>query len=191
MVYIKKRAFLFLVSFGLLTAIFCGLGSKTGVIAAVSTRISPQVKFQKYSYQDVPLTIALPGTTVVTEDYYSNGELLLNSYLNDSIQKFRGYIQIWRVGDPEEFIKRSKLNSTFHFTSFEHQKIKNNTYHGFLVSWTAMMQDGRQISGRDYLLQKKKKEELFVRISLMAEESVFPEKLEKIADTIVSTLVWK
>lgn len=189
--YIKKRVFLFLVSFGLLTAIFCGLGSKTGVIAAVSTRISPQVKFQKYSYQEVPLTISLPGTTVVTEDYYSNGELLLNSYLSDSTQKFRGYLQIWMVDDLEGFIKRSKLNSTFNFTSFEHQKISHNLYHGFRVSWTAVMQDGRQISGRDYLLQKKRKGGQFLRISLMADAPVFPENLDKIADTIVSTLVWK
>lgn len=190
MVYVKKRSFVSLATFGLLVVLFSALGAKTGVIAAVSTRISPEVKFKDYQYQDVPLKVSLPVTTVVTEDYYSSGEMLLNSYLQDGVLNYRGYIQIWRVADPEGFIKRSKLNSTYNFTFFENRKISHQDYQGFLVSWTAQLQDGRHVSGRDYLLQKKKKDQ-FLRISLLAEEGVFPEKLEKIAGTIVSALVWK
>lgn len=187
----KERSITVLVTVGLLVVLLYALAAKTGVIAVVSSKDSSQVKYKNYRYQDVSLTVSLPETTEVTEDYYSSGEMVLNSQLCDEVHKYHGYIQIWRVDDPEEFIKRSKLNSTFRFTSFEHKKIKLDSYQGFIVSWSAELQDSGHIAGRDYLLQKKGGDGEFLRISLTAREKVFPEKLGKIADTMVSSVVWK
>lgn len=190
MIYIRKRLLLFLTISGLLGVLLFAIGAESGVIAAVSNRIAPEVEMKSYRYQDVPLKVSLPATTAVTEDYYSSGELLLNSYLQDDTLNYCGYIQIWRVADPEGFIRRSKMNSTHRFTSFEHRKISRQRYQGFLVSWTAQLQDGKPISGRDYVLQKKGESSQFLRISLVAEGTAFPEKLKEIGERMLSSLAW-
>ncbi|HHW29001.1 MAG TPA: hypothetical protein GXX21_05540 [Syntrophomonadaceae bacterium] len=164
---------------------------RSGVIAAVSSKNTSQIKYETYSYKDVPLTVSLPESTKVTEDYYSSGEIIINSQLCDDVHNYHGYLQIWRISDPEEFIKKSKLNSSYHFTAYEQNKITQGNYHGFVISWSAQLQDSGYISGRDYILQNKDDEEKFLRISLTTKEKVFPDELGKIADTIVSSVVWK
>jgi len=139
----------------------------------------------------VPLTVSLPESTKVTEDYYSSGEIVINSRLCDDVHNYHGYLQIWRISDPEEFIKKSKLNSTYHFTAYEQNKITQGNYQGFVISWSAQLQDSGYISGRDYILQNKNDEEKFLRISITTNKKAFPDELGKIADTIVSSVVWK
>jgi len=90
-----------------------------------------------------------------------------------------------------EFIKKSKLNSTYHFTAYEQNKITQGNYQGFVISWSAQLQDSGYISGRDYILQNKNDEEKFLRISITTNKKAFPDELGKIADTIVSSVVWK
>lgn len=184
----KRKTLLVLVAVGLLVVLVYAVASRSGGNAAVSTS---KVKYKTYSYQDVSLKVSLPETTNVTEDYYSSGEILLNSFLCDEKHGFHGYIQIWNIDDPEEFIEKSKLNSTFRFTSFDHKKITHDSYSGFVATWTAQLQDSGNIAGKDYLLQKKGKDDQFLRISLTVNESVFPEKLAKIEETIISSLEWK
>lgn len=184
----KRKTSLVLVAIGLLAVLVYVVAAKSGGIATVSTS---KVKYKNYRYQDVSLQVSLPETTEVTEDYYSSGEMLLNSYLCDEKHNYHGYIQIWNIDDPEEFIEKSKLNSTFRFTSFEHKKITHESFSGFVATWTAQLQDSGNIAGRDYLLQKKGKDDQFLRISLTANETVYPEKLTKIEETIISSLEWK
>lgn len=176
---------------GFCAVLLIALAVKTGVIAAVSSKNTFQIKYETYSYKDVPLTVSLPESTEVTEDYYSTGEIVINSQLCDDVYKYHGCLQIWKISDPEEFIKKCKLNSTYHFTAFEQNKITQGNYQGFIVSWSAQLQDSGDISGRDYILQKKGDENQFLRISLTSREKVFPDELGKIADTIISSVVWK
>jgi len=185
----KSKIFLLII--GLCAVFMIALIVRSGVIAAVSSKNTSQIKYETYSYKDVPLTVSLPESTDVTEDYYSSGEIIINSQLCDDVHNYHGYLQIWRISDPEEFIKKSKLNSTYHFTAYEQNKITQGNYQGFVISWSAQLQDSGYISGRDYILQNKDDEEKFLRISLTTKEKVFPDELEKIADTIVSSVVWK
>ncbi|MFY9139945.1 MAG: hypothetical protein WBJ83_03680 [Thermacetogeniaceae bacterium] len=185
----KSKIFLLII--GLCAVFLIALIVRSGVIAAVSSKDTSQIKYETYSYKDVPLTVSLPASTDVTEDYYSSGEIIINSQLRDDVHNYHGYLQIWRISDPEEFIKKSKLNSAYHFTAYEQNKITQGNYQGFVISWSAQLQDSGYISGRDYILQNKDDEEEFLRISLTTKEKVFPEELGKIADTIVSSVVWK
>ncbi|HAF17139.1 MAG: hypothetical protein ACN4A7_09505 [Thermacetogeniaceae bacterium] len=185
----KSKIFLLII--GLCAVFMIALIVRSGVIAAVSSKNTSQIKYETYSYKDVPLTVSLPESTDVTEDYYSSGEIIINSQLCDDVHNYHGYLQIWRISDPEEFIKKSKLNSTYHFTAYEQNKITQGNYQGFVISWSAQLQDSGYISGRDYILQNKDDEEKFLRISLTTKEKVFPDELGKIADTIVSSVVWK
>ena len=185
----KSKIFLLII--GLCAVFLIALIVRSGVIAAVSSKDTSQIKYETYSYKDVPLTVSLPASTDVTEDYYSSGEIIINSQLRDDVHNYHGYLQIWRISDPEEFIKKSKLNSTYHFTAYEQNKITQGNYQGFVISWSAQLQDSGYISGRDYILQNKDDEEKFLRISLTTKEKVFPDELGKIADTIVSSVVWK
>lgn len=162
--------------------------ARTGDNAPVSTS---KVKYKNYSYQDVSLIVSLPETTKVAEDYYVSGEMLLNSHLCDDEHNYHGYIQIWNIDDAEGFIEKSKLNSTFNFTSFEHEKFSNNSYTGYVVAWTAQLRDGGDIAGRDYILQIKEKNKQFLRISLTVDDAVYPEELTVIEDTMISSLEWK
>jgi hypothetical protein len=184
----RRKTSLVLVVVGVLVVLVYAVAARSGGIAAVSTS---KVKYNNYSYQDVSLKVSLPETTHVTEDYYSSGEMLLNSYLCDDKLNYHGYIQIWNIEDPEEFIEKSKLNSTFRFTSFEHKKFTHDSYSDFVATWTAQLQDSGDIAGKDYLLQKKGKDDQFLRISLTVNEAVFPEKLAKVEETIISSLEWK
>ena len=181
----------YFVNYRALCSFMIALIVRSGVIAAVSSKILLRIKYETYSYKDVPLTVSLPESTDVTEDYYSSGEIIINSQLCDDVHNYHGYLQIWRISDPEEFIKKSKLNSTYHFTAYEQNKITQGNYQGFVISWSAQLQDSGYISGRDYILQNKDDEEKFLRISLTTKEKVFPDELGKIADTIVSSVVWK
>ncbi len=185
----KSKIFLLII--GLCAVFLIALIVRSGVIAAVSSKDTSQIKYETYSYKDVPLTVSLPASTDVTEDYYSSGEIIINSQLRDDVHNYHGYLQIWRISDPEEFIKKSKLNSAYHFTAYEQNKITQGNYQGFVISWSAQLLDSGYISGRDYILQNKDDEEEFLRISLTTKEKVFPEELGKIADTIVSSVVWK
>lgn len=185
----KSKIFLLII--GICAVFMIALIVRSGVIAAVSSKNTSQIKYETYSYKDVPLTVSLPESTDVTEDYYSSGEIIINSQLCDDVHNYHGYLQIWRISDPEEFIKKSKLNSTYHFTAYEQNKITQGNYQGFVISWSAQLQDSGYISGRDYILQNKDDEEKFLRISLTTKEKVFPDELGKIADTIVSSVVWK
>ena len=185
----KSKIFLLII--GLCAVFMIALIVRSGVIAAVSSKNTSQIKYETYSYKYVPLTVSLPESTDVTEDYYSSGEIIINSQLCDDVHNYHGYLQIWRISDPEEFIKKSKLNSTYHFTAYEQNKITQGNYQGFVISWSAQLQDSGYISGRDYILQNKDDEEKFLRISLTTKEKVFPDELGKIADTIVSSVVWK
>ncbi len=147
-----------------------------------------KIKYKDYSYQDVSLKVMLPKTTNVTEDYYSSGEMLLNSYLSDEKLKYHGYIQIWNVSDPKKFIEKSKLKSTFHFKSFEHEQVDYDTYSGYLVTWSAQLEDSGDIAGVDYILQGKGKGDQILRVSLAANETVFSDELVKMAETIIGSL---
>ncbi len=186
--YRKKKKLLALAALLLLAVLIYSVAAKTGGNTAVS---ASKVKYNNYCYKDVSLEVSLPESTDVTEDYYSGGELLLNSYLSDEKHNYHGYIQIWNVDDPEEFIDRSKLNSSFNFTSFENEKISSGSFSGFAVTWTARLQDGGDMAGKDYLLQKKGKEDQFLRVSLTVDADVFPEKLAGIGEAIISSLKWK
>ncbi len=186
-----SRSKILLLIIGLCAVFMIALTVRSGVIAAVFSKNAPKIKYETYSFKDVPLTVSLPESTKVTEDYYSSGEILINSQLCDDVYNYHGYLQIWRISDPEEFIKRSKLNSTYRFTAYEQNKIKQGNYQGFVISWSAQLQDSGYISGRDYILQKMDDEEKFLRISLTTKEKVFPDELGKIAETIVSSVVWK
>ncbi len=181
----------FLLIIGLCAVLLIALIVRSGVIAAVSSKNTSQIKYETYSFKDVPLTVSLPESTKVTEDYYSSGEIVINSQLCDDVHNYHGYLQIWRISDPEEFIKKSKLNSTYHFTAYEQNKITQGNYQGFVISWSAQLQDSGYISGRDYILQNKDDEEKFLRISITTNKKAFPDELGKIADTIVSSVVWK
>lgn len=187
---LTKSKMLFLIV-GLCAVFLIALVVRTGVIAAVSAKNTSQIKYETYSYKDVPITVSLPESTGVTEDYYSSGEIVINSQLYDDVHKYHGYLQIWKISDPEEFIKRSKLNSTYHFTAYEQNRITQGNYQGFVVSWSAQLQDSGHISGRDYILQNKDDEEKFLRISLTTREKDFPDELGEIADNIISSVVWK
>jgi len=186
-----SRSKILLLIIGLCAVFMIALTVRSGVIAAVFSKNAPKIKYETYSFKDVPLTVSLPESTKVTEDYYSSGEILINSQLCDDVYNYHGYLQIWRISDPEECIKRSKLNSTYRFTAYEQNKIKQGNYQGFVISWSAQLQDSGYISGRDYILQKMDDEEKFLRISLTTKEKVFPDELGKIAETIVSSVVWK
>jgi hypothetical protein len=183
-----RKKLLVVAALVLLAVLVYSIAAKTGNNAAVSTS---KVKYNNYRYQDVSLNVSLPETTKVTEDYYSSGEILLNSHLCDDEHKYHGYIQIWNIDNAEEFIGKSKLNSTFHFTSFEHKKFSHNSYTGYVATWTAELQDNGDIAGRDYILQKKGKGDQFLRLSLTANEAVYPEELAEIEETIISFLEWK
>jgi hypothetical protein len=184
----QRKTLLVVAALVLLAVSVYSIVARIGDNTVVSTS---KAKYKNYSYQDVSLNVSLPKTTQVTEDYYSSGELLLNSHLCDEEHKYHGYIQIWNIDDAEEFIEKSKLNSTFNFTSFEHEKFSNNSYTGYVVAWTAQLQDSGDIAGRDYILQKKGGNKQFLRTSLIVDEAVYPEELAGIEETIISSLEWK
>lgn len=167
----QRKTLLIVAALVLLAVLVYSIVARTGDNVAVSTS---KIKYQNYSYQDVSLSVSLPETTKVSEDYYSSGEMLLNSHLCDDEHNYHGYIQIWNIGDVEEFIEKSKLNSTFNFTSFEHEKFSNDSYTGYVVAWTAQLQDSGDIAGRDYILQIKGKDKQFLRISLTIDDAVYP-----------------
>jgi hypothetical protein len=187
-VHRQRKTLLIVAALVLLAVLVYSIVARTGDNVAVSTS---KIKYQNYSYQDVSLSVSLPETTKVSEDYYSSGEMLLNSHLCDDEHNYHGYIQIWNIGDVEEFIEKSKLNSTFNFTSFEHEKFSNDSYTGYVVAWTAQLQDSGDIAGRDYILQIKGKDKQFLRISLTIDDAVYPEGLAEIEETIISSLEWK
>ncbi len=184
----QRKTLLVVAALVLLAVLVYSIVARIGDNTVVSTS---KAKYKNYSYQDVSLNVSLPKTTQVTEDYYSSGELLLSSHLCDEEHKYHGYIQIWNIDDAEEFIEKSKLNSTFNFTSFEHEKFSNNSYTGYVVAWTAQLQDSGDIAGRDYILQKKGGNKQFLRTSLIVDEAVYPEELAGIEETIISSLEWK
>lgn len=183
-----RKKLLVVAALVILAVLVYSIAARTGDNATVSTS---KVKYKNYRYQDVSLNVSLPETTQVTEDYYSSGEMLLNSHLCDDEHNYHGYIQIWNIDDAEEFIEKSKLNSTFNFTSFEHNKFSNNSYTGYVAAWTAQLQDSGDIAGRDYILQIKGKDKQFLRISLTIDDAVYPEELAEIEETIVTSLEWK
>lgn len=168
------------------------------IISLRATSIKPEenssasrqdVKFKDYHLQSFNLTIKIPETTRVTGDDYHDDEVIFNAYLEDESLKFKGYIQLWKVADLEKFLETNKSISPFKFATYSERKVEIKSLTGYQVDWTAIFQEQRPVSGKEYFLKQKDGEEV-LRVSLFADESPFPKHLEQTAVTMTSSIEW-
>ena len=145
---------------------------------------------QKYAIGD-NLTIKLPPTSKVTEDYFGDrSELLLSYYFQDENHLFRGYIQLWQLNDLEHFLVRSRSHSTFDFMSHSLKPIKVVGLSGFIDKWTASFGDLLYISGIEYWLKEPNGNKV-LRISFFTDMTSFSDAQLQEVDNILSSILWK
>lgn len=154
-----------------------------------SKNAEPTVKFQDYLWNSIGLKLKLPDTTKVKVDANHAGEIVFNAFLMDEILMFKGYIQIWQVADLEKFLEKNKAESPFKFTAYQVQKVQVKNLTGYRVDWNAEFKGRRPVAGREYFVKNQDKPEV-LRISIFADESPFPKRLEQINDIIISSLEW-
>ncbi len=145
---------------------------------------------QKYTIGD-NLTIKLPPTSKVTEDYFGDrSELLLSYYFQDENHLFRGYVQLWQLNDLEHFLVRSRSHSTFDFISHSLKPFQVVGLNGFIDKWTASFGDLLYISGIEYWL-KEPKDTKILRISFFTDKTSFSDTQLQEVDNILSSILWK
>ena len=145
---------------------------------------------QKYTIGD-NLTIKLPPTSKVNEDYFGDrSEVLLSYYFHDENHLFRGYIQLWQLNDLEHFLVRSRSHSTFDFMSHSLKPIKVVGLSGFIDKWTASFGDLLYISGIEYWLKEPNGNKV-LRISFFTDMTSFSDAQLQEVDNILSSILWK
>ena len=128
-----------------------------------------KLELMDYTFEQIPLTLQLPKTTYVIENYISGSEILFSSFLQDKKYGYWGYIQLWDIADLEDFLKTSKSQSNYKFASYNSIKIGLKNYNGFRIYWTAKFKNNRNVIGKEYFLRNKNDKPI-LRISFFTDE---------------------
>lgn len=136
------------------------------------------------------LSVQLPHSTKVIQNQLSDkGQLLYSVYLNNEELLFRGYIQLWRIDDLENFLITSSKNSTFDFKSYSLKPIAAANHNGFIDEWTASFGDLYSISGKEHWLRKKDSSEV-LRISFFTDATSFSNEQRQQIGKILDSVRW-
>lgn len=145
-------------------------------------------KFKEYNIKKFSFSVKLPETTRISQEFFHEGDVLYSSFLHDDNLKYWGYIQIWNISDLEKFLKDSKVNSSFDFSTYDQQSIQVKSHGGYLVQWSAMLQ-GNPVSAKEYFI--KKNDNTVLRISIFSNAENFSERLTKTVEFIIASISWQ
>lgn len=145
---------------------------------------------REYKLGDYPITVEIPNTTKVYEDYIGDKrEVMFSAHLLDKKLKYWGYIQLWNIEELERFLDASKGTSMYNFTYYRKENITVNTYRGFLVEWSAKFTNDRTISAKEYFL-KKDEGPMVLRISFLTNDERFPKELDELINKVLFSIKW-
>lgn len=146
-------------------------------------------KVLKHTFNN-QLLVHLPHSTKVMETpIIERGQLLYSVYLDDPTLLIRGYIQIWKLDDLENYLVNSKRISTFDFQSYSLKPIKVANFNGYLTEWASSFGDSYRISGKEYWLKKSAIGEV-LRISFFTDTTSFSKEQIEYIDKIISSINW-
>lgn len=146
--------------------------------------------YKPYHLKKYSLTVKIPETTNVSEFYNGADEVLFSARLDDKTLDYGGSLQIWNIGDLEDFLEKSKSTSSFNYLSYGRQKIRVKSFDGYRVDWTAKFRNGLTFTGKHYYLKKAGSDQV-LNIMFLVQKNQFPEELERIAEKVVSSVEWK
>lgn len=166
------------------------------ILAALSNNILATVyNFKQYSFDkdDISLRIDLPETVNVSEEYFLSRDVLFSAFFVNRNYDFWGYLQVWNISSLEEFLDSSRLQSPFNYTSYSKEPIEINYETGFLIRWTAVFEEEdekvKTVSAKEYFIKKANSDRV-LRVSVFAPRSSFPEELEEVVFTMISSINW-
>lgn len=150
------------------------------------TTISNTYKPFQYTIYDYTVKIKVPDATEVHVSPDQGDKMRFSIYfVNSSKLAFRGYIQVWKVKDLENFLSDSKSLSPFDFKSYNISNVQENNYHGFKTEWTADFGQNF-ISGKEYWFIINNSEEV-VRVSFFTDTAEFPSELQNVTQQILNS----
>jgi len=148
--------------------------------------MSSSWNLKEYRLVNYSVRLEVPENTelIVTPD--QGQEMQFNIYFSNEPLAFRGYLQLWQIGDLESFLKDSKALSPFDFIYYELSGIGQNLKDGFKAEWTADFGES-WISGCEYWLRLENT--TVVRLSFFTDTKDFPEGLSPVIQKMIDSLV--
>lgn len=129
------------------------------------------------------------STRVIEENIIERGQLLYSDYLDDQALLIRGYVQIWNLGNLENYLVDSKRMSTFDFQSYSLKPIEVANSDGYLTEWTASFGLNYRISGIEYWLKRSNSSNV-LRISFFTDSASFSKEQIEYINKIVTSISW-
>lgn len=153
-----------------------------------SHAFSSTIDYKKlqYTIDDYTLNIELPAATEIQVSPDKGEEMQFSIYFVNNDLAFRGYIQLWRIKDLENFLSNSKTLSPFDFISYNMSSLQHNFHRGFKTEWSADFGE-TFISGKEYWWSINSNEEV-IRVSFYTDTAGFPAELDPVIQHILNSI---